>query len=563
MKKNIAKVLLLALTLSAVSPMQDAEAAKKLTLSEKSLSMKVGATKTVKANKAVKWKISGKKVVKLNKLSGKKVKITAKKVGTCKVTAIAGKKKASIRINVSKAKKNVKSTPTVTPQITVQPTNTPVITPEVTGVSSSPAVTINPAVTQGSTGTPEPTSIVENTVEPTAIAPTKEPITVTTEPTTEPIATTPVSTNPTSTMTVATEEPVATATVQPTVTPTATPVVVSASGIIMTLDSYENGKLTYTVKNQESHGDMMYTYAYRLEKEVNGEWISLERDRVVNIADVLMELELGSEKTETINLIEEFDLTEGSYRFTKTFIGTECKCMAELQLPFTVTNTIIYKSGISMTLDSIQNGTLSYTVENHTDSETDYSIYTYSILKEVNGEWVKITPNLYRPVPESVETLKERSKNSHTQNIKGLTPGNYIFQLSIKNESFRLPFQITKEEGSMEPIVVSNAAVEVVADKYENGALTYEIINKSGKTVKYYYIDVERELSDGDWAVVDLAVWKYENISGTVEGNKTVQNTEQLDLSKGKYRFLISFTVKGDEKTESESFTYGMPFEVK
>ena len=112
MKKNIAKVLLLALTLSAVSPMQDAEAAKKLTLSEKSLSMKVGATKTVKANKAVKWKISGKKVVKLNKLSGKKVKITAKKVGTCKVTAIAGKKKASIRINVSKAKKNVKSTPT-------------------------------------------------------------------------------------------------------------------------------------------------------------------------------------------------------------------------------------------------------------------------------------------------------------------------------------------------------------------------------------------------------------------------------------------------------------------
>ena len=94
MKKSIAKVLLLSLTLSAFSPMTSADAATKLTLSRSKLSMKVGATKTVKANKSVTWKSSNKKIATVKKLTAKKATITAKKAGSCKIKATAGKKTA-------------------------------------------------------------------------------------------------------------------------------------------------------------------------------------------------------------------------------------------------------------------------------------------------------------------------------------------------------------------------------------------------------------------------------------------------------------------------------------
>ena len=91
MRKGIVLTLIAALILSG-SPDMDAKAAKKMKLSQKSLTMNVGQSKklTVKNKKGkVKWKSSKKKVATVSS----KGKVTAKKKGTATITATINYKK--------------------------------------------------------------------------------------------------------------------------------------------------------------------------------------------------------------------------------------------------------------------------------------------------------------------------------------------------------------------------------------------------------------------------------------------------------------------------------------
>lgn len=109
----------------------EAYAAKKVKLSSKKLSLKVGQKKTLKLKnnkKKVKWSVvSGKKFVKLSAKKKTGVTIKGKKKGTAKVQAKIGKKKYTCKVVVKQPrKKSVKRSakPTRLPT-TKKPTNTP------------------------------------------------------------------------------------------------------------------------------------------------------------------------------------------------------------------------------------------------------------------------------------------------------------------------------------------------------------------------------------------------------------------------------------------------------
>ncbi len=105
---------------------------KKLTLNKSKVSLYEGETYTLKATitpenatkNTVKWKSSDKKVATVNS----KGKITAKGIGTCKVTASAGDKSVKITITVSK-KPAPKPTPKPTPVPKPNPTPAPTTAP--------------------------------------------------------------------------------------------------------------------------------------------------------------------------------------------------------------------------------------------------------------------------------------------------------------------------------------------------------------------------------------------------------------------------------------------------
>ena len=699
MRKNIARVLLMSLTLSAISPMQDAQAASKITLSNKSLSMKVGATKTVKANKAVKWKTSNKKIATVKKLSTKKAKITAKKAGSCKITATAGKKKATIRVTVKKVVKPTKKptvtvTPTSTPKVTVTPVSTSTVEPTTTTVVPTPST--NPAIVAST----EPVTTAVVSTEVPTVEPTETPVVTSAEPSTEPTATEAVTVEPTETPVVTstepaltpsaepTTEPVATieptvtpvaATLEPTTTPAATPITVSASGISMTLDHYENGILTYTIENT-SEIDMDYDYGYYIEKEINGEWIQVTPDRFLNVPMAFKNLSSGSKVSETESIKAAYDLTPGKYRYVKSFFYENYHQSLNIKLPFEVTNTIVYGSDISMTLDGYKNGRLSYTIENQTGDTIWYSIYTYSIYKEMDGKWVYLGPDTSQPIPCVIESLANGEKESYTLDMLGkfdLTPGNYRFDMSfgfgsdirlslpfeitnttvyqsgiavtldnyadgildftiencrygeeikysyddylLQKESngewvtlepvrtfpvcnecvtlaykesnsqtvnltwgydlepgnyrfvkafgeygeIALPFEVTKENTNITPVIVSQEGISVVLDNYENGALSYTIINQTGKNIRYSYSAIEEKMNNGEWAMLKLCVEKSENTDGQVEKDMTKKNTVQLGLNEGSYRYWITFTLEGDEEADTQQITLKLPFEVK
>ena len=84
----------------------EAYAAKKVKLSSKKLSLKVGQKKTLKLKnnkKKVKWSVvSGKKFVKLSAKKKTGVTIKGKKKGTAKVQAKIGKKKYTCKVVVKK-----------------------------------------------------------------------------------------------------------------------------------------------------------------------------------------------------------------------------------------------------------------------------------------------------------------------------------------------------------------------------------------------------------------------------------------------------------------------------
>ena len=107
-------------------------AGKKLKVSQKTVSVQVGKSKSISANMPVKFSISNKKIAVLKKVKKKQCSIYGKKKGSCKVVVKAGKQKITVKIEV-KAKPQPKKTPE--PKNTKTPAGTPTATP---GVSVSP-----------------------------------------------------------------------------------------------------------------------------------------------------------------------------------------------------------------------------------------------------------------------------------------------------------------------------------------------------------------------------------------------------------------------------------------
>lgn len=151
-KRTLAKVMAVALTVSMVGVAStDADAAKKIKLSSKSISVAKGATqkvtiKNVKAKKVKKLtvKSKNKKIATVKKAGKTAFKVTGKKAGkSTKVTVKVkvGKKttKLTLKVKVTKAKKVV---PTAVP--TTAPTATPAASASATpaaGASTKPATT--------------------------------------------------------------------------------------------------------------------------------------------------------------------------------------------------------------------------------------------------------------------------------------------------------------------------------------------------------------------------------------------------------------------------------------
>lgn len=156
-KRTLAKVMAVALTVSMVGVAStDADAAKKIKLSSKSISVAKGATKkvtikNVKAKKVKKLtvKSKNKKIATVKKAGKTAFKVTGKKAGkSTKVTVKVkvGKKttKLTLKVKVTKAKKVVPTAvPTAAPaaSASAKPATTPSATPSATPNKATPAPT--------------------------------------------------------------------------------------------------------------------------------------------------------------------------------------------------------------------------------------------------------------------------------------------------------------------------------------------------------------------------------------------------------------------------------------
>ena len=158
--KMLGLVLAGSMVISMTSPVADAAA--KMSLSKKKITITQGEKVTLKVKKAtkkVKWSVTkGKKVIKLSKKKKASVVITGKKAGKAVVTAKAGKKKLTCKVTVKAANKDVQPTqepattaPTATPWETQAPaTNTPASLP----VTTAPTVSETPVVSEAPTTAP-------------------------------------------------------------------------------------------------------------------------------------------------------------------------------------------------------------------------------------------------------------------------------------------------------------------------------------------------------------------------------------------------------------------------
>lgn len=173
-KRTLAKVMAVALTVSMVGVAStDADAAKKIKLSSKSISVAKGATKkvtikNVKAKKVKKLtvKSKNKKIATVKKAGKTAFKVTGKKAGkSTKVTVKVkvGKKttKLTLKVKVTKAKKVVATAPTAAPAASASASATPAA-----NASTKPATTpsAKPVATPSATpdeATPAPTEPVQ------------------------------------------------------------------------------------------------------------------------------------------------------------------------------------------------------------------------------------------------------------------------------------------------------------------------------------------------------------------------------------------------------------------
>ena len=116
-KKQLTACLLAFALLLGMIPASEVSAAKKVSLSNKKLTVTKGKSKTLKVKntkKKVKWKIlSGKKYISLKKKGKVAVSVKGKKKGTAKVQATVGKKKLTCKVTVKNVK--ISTTPSATP----------------------------------------------------------------------------------------------------------------------------------------------------------------------------------------------------------------------------------------------------------------------------------------------------------------------------------------------------------------------------------------------------------------------------------------------------------------
>ena len=359
MKKILTSILILGMTASTLYPAQPSLAATSasngIVLSTNKVTLTVGKSKQISANQAVTWKISNKKVVQAKKLTAKKIKITAKKVGSCTILAQKGKKKARVTVRVTTPKK---ADPTVTPLVTSTPTNTlqaatqnpinTLETPAATATASqSPVATITaqatktPTATNTATAQPtqSPSATNTATAQPTqspsatntaTAQPTQSPTatsTATAQPTQSPSATSPATTQQTQSPVTATplattDANTETATPVPTETPAATETpAVPVSDIEMTVREVkdDSAKISFT-----NHSDLyaFYLYQFTLEMKVNGEWKKVPTlpDHPITIPDLATTLEPGRTKDYEISVdLEAYDipLQAGTYRLVE------------------------------------------------------------------------------------------------------------------------------------------------------------------------------------------------------------------------------------------------------
>ena len=160
--KMLGLVLAGSMVISMTSPVADAAA--KMSLSKKKITITQGEKVTLKVKKAtkkVKWSVTkGKKVIKLSKKKKASVVITGKKAGKAVVTAKAGKKKLTCKVTVKAANTDVQPTqapattaPTATPWETQAPATQP---PATTAPTSTPVVSEAPTATPSEAPTTAP-----------------------------------------------------------------------------------------------------------------------------------------------------------------------------------------------------------------------------------------------------------------------------------------------------------------------------------------------------------------------------------------------------------------------
>lgn len=189
MKKVIAVVLSMSMTMSLMTTFVDVDAAKKVKLSKKSVTLAVGESSTitiknVKAKKIKKLtvKSSKKKIATVKKNGNKKTvfKVTGKKKGSAKIRVklyLKGQKKAkkfTLKVKVTQKRNDTNVEPTATPKTkltatpttkpTVGPAMEPVVTPEATtsaGETMKPIVSVTPTVEPTTTPVASETDTVQ------------------------------------------------------------------------------------------------------------------------------------------------------------------------------------------------------------------------------------------------------------------------------------------------------------------------------------------------------------------------------------------------------------------
>lgn len=265
MKKSslLASTLAITLAIGCLTPASNADAASKLSLSTKKVTLKVSKSTTVHANKKVTWKSSNAKIAKVKKLSNKKAKITAKAAGSCKITATSGKSKAVIRVTVNKSKTTVTATPK--PTATVAP-----VTKPQASASSQPVNTL----------TPEEKEPLENAIP----------------------------------------EQMPTVTATPAPTQDSTEYTASADGILISVTEYTTTGIKYTITNSNTT-EISFGYNYILQKSENGDWVNVPYQ---NNDWAFPALAIGLPANNSYNASINWEymygaLTNGTYRIVKSF----------------------------------------------------------------------------------------------------------------------------------------------------------------------------------------------------------------------------------------------------